>query len=939
MQSQTISVPVVFSQVNIALGEYSQQKSSAKISNTTTTTSYRSSPVQTIYREYKNDNQSVYMTVSSSSSSKKTTTTTRINNKSKNSNNMTASTYIIGNSSSTKNSIDVPFLVSLFSISFKYIFIITANVLDKLLFIVLNPVETLICISYRISEIRAMTHQLEELKYERTQLINQGEQLMVQLNAARICYRNIETSYRAMKQKRDILKDTIKALQNELQRERESRYVVEKCHNERIEKLEFEIDMKEQEIMKFEDKEKLLKKKIHKLQKKLKKSSSNSTCLSLPTFSLQNFNTFSFEEPLRSKENTELNKEGENCITEGDNDNNSEDLYYSESEDENFVFVKDSDAESCTDSSSAGEWDSESESELDSESEINSDLEDVCGIVTREIPKNSIYYNFGRCEEDTKDEEDEEELELKNKIEQNPMNALRQEAYNCLYQSLISELSTSSILMDLDVKLDKSNLNSYTCISIILEAIIHYMETKNQLLNTEAIDEMFIRYRPLILSYTDSEEDQMNLLLALENICIENSIRLQQHLRILMAVFKAELVDSNIIIKWYRLLPDSEESNHRSCPMTPSFYCTLPELPLNSSKIVSKSYSYSEGDYKRFGQMIDGHYATNAIPSSLEDNANISSKSEGSVSTNDHIKNEIKAIKESLLHIEEPSEIANKSLNLSKAKNGHGGRSGHARTASGSILRRKRSMSNASDTNSHEIYYLRLRRDVRELAKVFALWLESKESSSSDEESMLDNMSMSQEFDSDSEDSGIGNELQRIHRKLLSDDDTCDTNSNSNSNGLDDEISDIISEESYNGNHLIQTGTSLKKCSKRVTFNLSHMEEKDEDETINNDEEEVNASEIKLNEESPLLSCFERNPLSFSQFEFNEGSDGGDSEEEEVIEEVEEVIEEEEIIEEEIVEETINGNDDDNEDDESVTIVEEKEEIIDEVVECIKVTS
>ena len=64
MQSQTISVPVVFSQV-ISMGKYSQEKSTVKSPNstTTTTTSYISSPpIQTLYRKYNNgNNQSVYM--------------------------------------------------------------------------------------------------------------------------------------------------------------------------------------------------------------------------------------------------------------------------------------------------------------------------------------------------------------------------------------------------------------------------------------------------------------------------------------------------------------------------------------------------------------------------------------------------------------------------------------------------------------------------------------------------------------------------------------------------------------------------------------------------------------------------------------------------------------------------------------------------------------
>jgi len=970
MQSQTIAVPVVFSQVNFSMGKIAGQKSPTNpektITTTSTSSSYSNPPVQTYYRTYNNNgSQSVYMSVSSSGKRVMTTKTTRINNN--NSNKLTSSylTKFTSNHAKSNNNIDVSFLLSLFSFSFKYIFIITANVFDKLLFIVLNPVETLICLNDRITEIRLMKRKIEELTFERDKLEQQGDQLVAQLNSARISHRCIETSYKAMKQKRDILKDTLKALQNEIQRERESRYVVEKCHNERIEKLEFEIDMKDQEILKFEDKERLLKKKINKLKKKLKRASSSknktSSSLSLPTFSLQNFDSFTFDD------NDNKNVK----------DNELKDLYFS-SEEENFIFAKDSDAESCTGSNLESESEEESESEIESESESESesnldtdsnsesesdsdmDIEAIC-MTQREIPKDSIYYNFARRQTDTMEEDDDDdELELNGKTDQNPLYTLHQEAYNCLYQSIVSELCTSSILMDLDVKMDKKNFTSYTCISIILEALIHYLEVKDQLMNKEAIESLFIRYRPLILNYTDTEEDQMNLLVALEYICIENSVRLQQHLRILMAIYKLELVDPQAILKWYHLLPDSEETNnHKTCPMTPSLNCVLPKLPSHHNNNSNSIKDHMENDNSKcFGQMIDGHYATKASPS-LNDHATNHSRS-NSLPGNDVLINSIKKSTENILSDDQNSlknnevEQANKvkltiKTTKSRTNNSHGNRGGHARTASGSsmpisVIRRRRSMSNISDSGSHEIYYIGLRKNIRELAKIFALWLEGKENSSSDEESILDSFSVNQDLeDEDSEESE--NELRRLHRKLLSDEETSyDTNSNSIVEDGDD-ISDLISVCSSNcssSNGLLSPLTSItqvKRC-KKVTFNLSHMDEKDEDETVHNDDNE----KINIDEKCPLLACLENNPLNNCiNFDFdildNESEDEiGSEDEEEIIEEVEEVIEEEEIIE-EIIEEISDEDENlNNEDDESVTIVEEKEEVIDEVVKCIKVT-
>ncbi|ORX42859.1 hypothetical protein BCR36DRAFT_586989 [Piromyces finnis] len=902
-QTQTISIPVLISQLGINVGKSVRNNSSVNsptktTTKTTTKTSYRSPSVKTIYRTNNINNQkSVYVSVSSSSSVKTTTTSTTT----KDNNNM-----YIKRKPHSKEFSNIQYLLSLFIFSFKYIFIISYNIIEKLLFVVLNPFESIIFVSYRINEIRLMNNSVEELKFERDQLIIQGDQLLAQLNAIRICYRNVESSYRAMKQKRDTLKETIKALQNEIQRERESRFVVEKCHSERIEKLEFEIDMKDQEIIQYEDKERLMKRKIHKLKKKLRnKTPTSSSKLTLPTFSLQNFNTFSFDDVIPSNGVDIKNEE----------ENNSSNYSDSSSEGEDFVFEKESDTESFS-SESSSEEETDSDSYTDSESESDSDLDEIYeSNIQREIPKNSIYYNFGQ-KHSAKEEEEEEEVN-NNKIEQlNPLEVLRKETYNCLYQSLVSELCTSSILMDLDIKMDKNNFNSYTCISIIMEAFIHYLEAKNQITNKEAIENLFIRYRSLILNYTDSKEDQMNLLVALEYICIENSLRLQQHLRIMMAIYKAELVDPNTILQWYRLLPDAEEVCHHTCPMTPNINCILPN---NNDKL---NKSYVERNCKSLCQMIDGHYATQTVDSS-KDNATIQNKSQGE-GFHDDIKSEAKAFTDSLLLSAQKDNESKFSAHSIKFKNNSHGTLGHAR---------KRSISKTNDSD------LELRKDVRELAKFFALWLESKETSSSDDESILD--SISQEFDeSSSEDSG--NELRNLHRSLLSDDDSKSSHMN-DSETYSDIVSVVTEDEQY-------PILSPKKY-KKVTFNLIPMDDKDDDATVHNEDETEHNNDsynVAVNKSSPLVECLENNPLrEFNCFDFPEMEYEENEEEEEacefddevIIEEVEEIIEEEEVIEEEIIEEVMNSNEENyDQDDESVTVVEEKE-VIDEVIECVKVTN
>ena len=90
-----------------------------------------------------------------------------------------------------------------------------------------------------------------------------------QISELKLHNKYLDSHLKSVKKKRDTFSELVKELKNELERERQARYMVEKCHMEKVDRLLFEDDMKEREIDELKNQNRELERKLCKIKEDL----------------------------------------------------------------------------------------------------------------------------------------------------------------------------------------------------------------------------------------------------------------------------------------------------------------------------------------------------------------------------------------------------------------------------------------------------------------------------------------------------------------------------------------------------------------------------------------------------------------------------------------------------------------------------------------------
>lgn len=90
-----------------------------------------------------------------------------------------------------------------------------------------------------------------------------------QISELKLHNKYLDSHLKSVKKKRETISELVKELKNEIQRERQARFMVEKCHNEKVDRLLFEDDMKEREIEELKDQNRELEAKLCKIKEDL----------------------------------------------------------------------------------------------------------------------------------------------------------------------------------------------------------------------------------------------------------------------------------------------------------------------------------------------------------------------------------------------------------------------------------------------------------------------------------------------------------------------------------------------------------------------------------------------------------------------------------------------------------------------------------------------
>ncbi|KAJ3121675.1 hypothetical protein HK101_006707, partial [Irineochytrium annulatum] len=112
--------------------------------------------------------------------------------------------------------------------------------------------------SSTLSSLSSHTVVVTTAAYDIQTLVLENSKLKQIVGATRAANRKLEAQVRMLNRKRDTLTESVRGLKKDVKSERDARFVVERCLADRLQKMELDLDFKENEILELRDKEREL---------------------------------------------------------------------------------------------------------------------------------------------------------------------------------------------------------------------------------------------------------------------------------------------------------------------------------------------------------------------------------------------------------------------------------------------------------------------------------------------------------------------------------------------------------------------------------------------------------------------------------------------------------------------------------------------------------
>ncbi|KAJ3299548.1 hypothetical protein HK104_008434 [Borealophlyctis nickersoniae] len=147
--------------------------------------------------------------------------------------------------------------------------------------------------------------------------------------------------------------------------------------------------------------------------------------------------------------------------------------------------------------------------------------------------------------------EDEEGYGSEGSVDGHSPSPFQLEGVNRLYQEVVSDVSPSTMAVDLDVLAERFGAGYQECVAVVMEAILKFLEVKGKIGSGDEVVKAFTRYNKLISRFIEEDGGQLSLLKQLELFCSKTASRTQHHIRVLMSLYKVDLVEPATIIEWF----------------------------------------------------------------------------------------------------------------------------------------------------------------------------------------------------------------------------------------------------------------------------------------------------------------------------------------------------------------------------------------------------
>eukprot|EP00842_Homolaphlyctis_polyrhiza_P001582 jgi/Hompol1/2424/HPOL_005995-RA len=351
--------------------------------------------------------------------------------------------------------------------------------------------------------------------------------------ALRADNRNLDRQVKLLTRKRDGLVEIVKGLKKEIVLEREARFIVEKCFNESVRKLELELEFRNCEILKLRDQLRALD-----LDVDYQCAMSASTVIAPITITVTASSTPSdaATSTPASQCSGLLSLQSSRCYRKPPSKTlDSPTRVTSEMTIEDIVFDSEGDSGSpCEDvvESSSDSVAVEDDENMSDASEAGSD-------------------DLGSVQEDDDDKSENDAASDDVPPDDLKTPTFHEAAVSRIFQELVSDIQPKSLLVDIEKLASEFDASSHQCLHAFIEASIRVCDVRSSWKSADKLLSFYRGYMNVFSVFIDDITDELAVLNMFEESCTRNPNYAPYHRKLLMTLYQMDFVDDEVFIAWY----------------------------------------------------------------------------------------------------------------------------------------------------------------------------------------------------------------------------------------------------------------------------------------------------------------------------------------------------------------------------------------------------
>ncbi|KAJ3414510.1 hypothetical protein HDV05_006512 [Chytridiales sp. JEL 0842] len=379
--------------------------------------------------------------------------------------------------------------------------------------------------------------------------------LRQQLAISRQANKKLEAQVRVLKRNKDALLESVKALKLDVRSERDSRFVMERCLNERLKKMELDLDFKENEIVELRDRQREMDAEMEErfFYEEPAGGAGGTVCANCGALTTTNTGSSSLRSSrVGGGQSSSSASGGGGASTSSPSPSAPSASTPSGGGGRvrlNSSHIPASAFSALSDSSKTRRY--EDEEGYGSEESFDSQLSTTSTSPTLTDPHHQ-----------------QQPAPPPPEPHSTPF---FKEACNLLHQELISEASPSTIQIDLTDLAHTHSATPIECLRVVVEGLLRFLESretlpptkkKNPTAQEDVLANTLSRYKTLVSAFVDSNAAEVHLLNLLEERCLDPKRpgRVQRHLQVLMGLYRLELFEPPAGVHWFeQSWPEGEE--------------------------------------------------------------------------------------------------------------------------------------------------------------------------------------------------------------------------------------------------------------------------------------------------------------------------------------------------------------------------------------------